>query len=183
MENQETKPKRAKRPRLTKKQKVFVAEYAVSENGADAAKKAYEIKGSNENKIAASIATQNLAKPSIQDAVAVVQESLKEALITEGITPKRIAEKVNVLLNAKEKVFRNNVSTGEIEEIGERTDFTAVDKGLKHATAIYGIAPDGGSRPASVTYNFLFSKEVQERINFINGEFKRMLSNANAKED
>lgn len=177
METKEPQLKKGQKPKLTKKQKLFVAEYAISENGADAAKKAYDIKGSNVNAIAASIAKENLTKPPIQDAVAEVQESLKEALITEGVTPKRIAEKVNVLLNAKEKVFRNNVSTGEIEEVGERTDFNAVDKGLKHATAIYGIAPDGPRTPSNVTYNFLFSKETQESIAVINKKIKERLIN------
>lgn len=80
---------------------------------------------------------------------ALAETGLREALIAEGINPKKIAEKVNVLLNAK--------------DVKGQSDFTAIDKGLKHATAIYGIVPEG-DKPKGNTYNFIFSESVQKEI-------------------
>lgn len=80
---------------------------------------------------------------------ALSEIGLRQALIAEGINPKKIAEKINVLLEATDV-------KGEI-------DFTAVDKGLKHATAIYGILPEE-EKPKGNTYNFIFNADVQAEI-------------------
>lgn len=173
MENQAPQLK-TRKPKLTKKQRVFVANYAETENGTKSALAAYDTK---DPIVAKSIATENLTKPPIINAIEDKRKSLRQALIDKGIDEDKIAEKIDVLLNAEEKVFRNNVSTGEIEEIGTKTDFTAVDKGLKHATAIFGIVPEGNKTPSNVTYNFLFSKETQESIAIINKTIKEKLIN------
>jgi len=101
---------------------------------------------------------------------------LREALIKEGITTNKIASKINVLLDAKKKTFRNNTSTGEIEEIGEEDDHQSIDKGLRHATAIHGITEDK-VKTVKNTYNIMFSPEVQGRVRDINADIKRILIN------
>jgi len=166
-----------KKKKLTKKQRGFAADYAIHENGTKAALDNYNIKGKDKEHIAASIASEILIKPEIVEAIETKRMSLKDALIKQGITENRIAEKIDVLLNAEKKTFRNNVSTGEIEEIGVETDYTAVDKGLKHATAIYGVLQEPNKSQFNVTYNFLFSKETQDRIKAINEEIKTKLIN------
>lgn len=169
-----TKPKKRK---LTKKQRGFVKDYAIEENGTKAALNHYDIKGKDKRVIAANVATENLSKPYIVEAIENERMTLKQALIKQGITENRIAEKVDVLLNAQKKTFRNNVTTGEIEEVGVEPDYTAIDKGLKHATVIYGITPEGTSKSSNITYNFLFSADTQQKINAINQEIKAKLIN------
>ncbi len=93
---------------------------------------------------------------------ALAETGLRQALEAKGINPARIADKIDVLLNA---VDRNGFD-----------DYTAIDKGLKHATAIYGITEDK-PQENKTTYNFLFSNEAQAQVAIINENIKRMLTN------
>lgn len=114
---------------------------------------------------------------------ALKEIGLQEALMRQGVTPEKIAEKIDVLLDAKKKIFRNNVSTKKIEEVGTEDDFTAIDKGLRHATAIHGIIPQGGGGEVKNTYNFIFSAEVQSKVRDINEDIKNLLRKGNDKEN
>lgn len=91
---------------------------------------------------------------------ALSETGLKEALIAQGINPTKIAEKINVLLDATN---------------GEKPDVNAIDKGLKHATAIYGVIDDKPKNPGGNTYNFIFSKEVQAEVDKIEDVIKAKL--------
>lgn len=91
---------------------------------------------------------------------ALAETGLREALIAQGINPQRIAEKVDVLLNAKN---------------GEKDDYTAIDKGLKHATAIFGITEDKPQEGSRNTYNFIFAPQTQEKIRQMDNEIKNLL--------
>lgn len=97
--------------------------------------------------------------PGFQEALQAT--GLKEALENEGINPKKIAEKINVLLEATDK-----------EGL---TDYNAVDKGLKHALAIHDVVPDK-PKEAGNTYNFIFNPEVQAKIRATDEEIKRLLT-------
>lgn len=154
----ETAPQR-KIPKLTKKQLGFVKDYVLSGNGQQAAMNNYEIGGKDPENTARSIASENLTKPNVMLAVEIKQQSLKSALEKQGITPQKIAEKVDVLLTAVDKEGN--------------TDYTAVDKGLKHATNIYGIIePEGKS---GNTYNFILNPEVQSEVKKIEAILKAKL--------
>lgn len=108
---------------------------------------------------------------------ALKEIGLQEALMKQGVTPEKIAEKIDVLLDAKKKTFINNV------EVGTEDDFTAIDKGLRHATAIHGIIPQGGGGEVKNTYNFIFSAEVQSKVRDINEDIKNLLRKGNDKEN
>jgi len=100
------------------------------------------------------------------------QEALQEtgligALKKQGINPARIAKKIDVLLDATKKNQQ-----GEIED-----DYQAIDKGIKHATSIYGIVDDKDKAGVKNTYNFIFSPEVQDRVRVINEDIKKLLTN------
>lgn len=158
-----------KLPKLTRKQKIFVNEYILTENGTQSALKAYDIEGKNPDKTASVIAVENLGKPSIINAIEVKRKSLKQALLDKGINEDYLAEKVNVLLNA-------------IDEKGNE-DYTAIDKGLKHATNIYGIEDPFEKGKVNNTYNFLFTKEVKDEVNQIESIIKSKLTQRNVKDD
>jgi hypothetical protein len=91
---------------------------------------------------------------------ALSETGLREALIAQGINPKKIAEKIDVLLDAKN---------------GENADYNAIDKGLKHATAIYGVL---GEKPPETknTYNFIFDANVQGEIKKMEDNIKSLLT-------
>jgi len=162
------KKEKEKLPKLTHRQKIFVKEYLKEENGRKAAEKAYNINtkhGTNDpGRVAYSIATENLSKPAIIKAIESQQLSLREALLKEGITPEYLAKKVDVLLTAKND---NN-----------KPDYTAIDKGLKHATNIYGIQ-DLDKPKEGNTYNFVFNNEIQSEIIEIESRIKEKLRNPN----
>lgn len=87
---------------------------------------------------------------------ALAETGLLDALKQQGINPRKIASKIDYLLNAD--------------------DYNAVDKGLKHATAIYGVIDDK-PKQTNNTYNFLFSPEVQANIREIDNKIKEQLIN------
>jgi hypothetical protein len=178
--NPNLKTTKTKKPKLTKKQADFVREYVRTGNGTQAALKAYDIESPQPHSVASVIAAENLVKPSVAQAIEIEQETLKSALIKQGITPEKIAEKIEVLLNATEPIYKNNNETGEIEHVGDKTDFTAIDKGIKHATNIYGIEDPSDKPRNQTTYNFIFNAETQEKIQAIEAEIKAKLIGNNA---
>ena len=97
---------------------------------------------------------------------ALQEIGLKEALVQQGINPHKIAEKVNVLLNA---VDREGLE-----------DYTAIDKGLKHATAIYGITQDVPK--GNTTYNFILNPTFREKVQPLEEELKKQFRNAKPTE-
>lgn len=161
MNQPETKPK--KLPKLTKKQAGFVEDYVATGNGTQAALKNYDIESRNPQRVAAAIATENLIKPDVALAVEIGQETLKSALQKQGVTPEKIAMKVDQLL--------------------ESEDANAIDKGLKHATNIYGVE-DLDTKPKSQnTYNFIFSAETQARVKKMEEEIKSQLIKPHVQTD
>ncbi len=154
-------------PKLTRKQKGFVEDYVLTGNGTQSVLKNYDTESP---RTASVMAVENLAKPSVALAVEIKQNSLKEALINQGVTPEKIAEKISVLLEA---------TVGETQI----PDVNAIDKGLKHSKDIYGVIEDNPKSPTGNTYNFIFSAEVQEKVKAIEGEIKQMLIQPHVKED
>jgi hypothetical protein len=158
---EENQTKTEKPRKLTKKERGFVNSYVETENGTQSALKHYDVANA---KVAGVIAVENLAKPRIQEAIEVKRKSLKEALIAKGITEDYLADKVGVLLTAT-------------NEKGQE-DYTAIDKGLKHATNIYGVV-DPQKQEGGNTYNFLFSPETQADIKLLEDKIKARLLNKN----
>lgn len=159
--SQPERPQKPRKPKLTRKQRVFVDEYVKTGNGTEAAKKAYDVDPNAKSNVAAAIASEILTYPNVVEGVEVAQQSLKKALIEGGITPKVIATKVKVLLDAQDRLGG--------------TDYTAVDKGLKHATNIFGV--EDVSQPKSVNmYNFFFNKELRQKVDVVEDEIKLALT-------
>lgn len=176
-QNPQRKPRK---PKLTRKQKIFVDEFAKTGNGTKAALKAYEIKSPNFVDVAKSIATENLTKPYIIEATEIAQTTLKKALIAQGVTPEKIAEKVEELLDAETPIYKNNNSTKKIELVGYSADYNAIDKGLKHATNIFGI--EDLAQPKSMNmYNFFFSPDLRKKVEVVEAEIKTALLKDAAK--
>lgn len=152
-----TRKKLKKLPKLTKKQRGFVKDYVDTGNGTQAALKNYNIEGKNPERIASVIAVENLAKPSVAIAVEIAQETLKSALQKQGVTPEKIAKKVNQLLDSK--------------------DGNIIDKGLKHAKDIYGVEDLDNKPKTNNTYNFIFNAETQARVKEFEAKIKQRLIN------
>ena len=96
-------------------------------------------------------------------------KDLQNFIKCDVFTPDKISKKIKVLLDAKKKNLDG----------GEEDDYTAIDKGLKHATAIHGIIPQGGGDGVKNTYNFIFSPEVQSKVRDINEDIKKILRKGN----
>lgn len=149
--------------KLTRKQRGFVDDYVINENGTQAALKNYDIESDKPEKVASVIATENLAKPSIIKAIEVKRQTLKSALEEQGVTPKKIAEKVDELLQSE--------------------DGNLIDKGLKHATNIYGV--EDPEKPKGINnYNFFFNETVQQEVKQMENKIKGLLTQKrNVEED
>ncbi len=163
----EEKPQ--KKRKLTKKESAFVAHYAQTENGVQSVFKSYNTKSYNS---AGAIAVENLSKPRIQEALEEKRKTLKQAMIDAGITEDYLADRVNVLLKAKDKEGNE--------------DFTAINNGIKHAAVFHGVE-DPNDRPKTQnTYNIIFSTQAKEKIRAIEAEIKDILikpPNKNAQEN
>lgn len=132
-------------------------------------------------KTAAVYASDTLKKVEVVALVEETELSLKEALINAGVTPVKIADKVNTLLDAEKKIYRNNMKTGQIEEVGSEPHYEAIDKGLKHATAIHGVM-DFGSAPSLNTYNFFINPVTRKKIEEVEDDIKQSLFEALPKD-
>lgn len=101
----------------------------------------------------------------IIEAIEVKRKTLREALYEKGINEVKVAETINELLDAK-------------DEKG-LSDYTAKDKGLKHALSIYGV--EDPEKPKSQnTYNFIFNAEAQSEIKAMEEKIKAKLINPDA---
>lgn len=147
------------RKELKLKEQEFVDK--LIENDGNRTKTAREVFGITDPKYAHVKAERLLQKPEVVLAVEEKKLSLREALEKRGITGEKIAEKVGLLLDAKK---------------GARPDYTAIDKGLSHATRIHGIDEEGSNKQPSTTYNFIFSGDVREKVRVIDAEIKNLLT-------
>lgn len=153
--------------KLTKQDLKFVDKVVETGKLTKSAQEAYHI---DNPRYATQKALRQVAKDSIIEAIEVKRKTLKEALIEEGITEKYLAQKVNVLLTAVDKEGN--------------TDYTAVDKGLKHATNIYGIEDiNDKPKPKDNVYNFFFEPTFQQNIRNYDENFKNQFLNNNVEED
>lgn len=160
--------KTQKLPRLKPKEKVFAKKYVANdENGIQTVQEVYGIEDPN---YAAVKAHRLIMKDNVSQAIAIEKETLKSALEKQGITPERIAIKIDELLDATDK---DGVS-----------DYTAIDKGLKHATNIYGVEDEPTKKPTGNTYNFIFSEEVQKDVKELEARIKaRLIQGNNVQEN
>lgn len=164
-----------KKKKLTPKEETFVKTYVVTQNGTKSALAAYDIQGERPLKIASAIATEKLSKPVIQEAIAETEISLKRALIDNGVTPEKIALKVNQLLEAETPIYKNNNATKMVELVGYSPDFGAIDKGLKHATNIYGVIDLEKPKIMNTYNNFFFNEELREKVRSVEEDIKQAL--------
>ncbi len=142
--------------KLTKKRQGFVKDYVLNgENGQEAAKANFDV--SNDNS-ARAVASELLTIPNVIEAIEVERETLKSALEKEGVTPSKVAKKINALLDSEDEHI--------------------VDKGLKHATSIYGLEDDKEKPKGNTSYTFVFNEQTQEKIKAIEAEIKHNLLNA-----
>lgn len=155
---EENKPQTPIR-KLTKKQEIFATAVAKTGDPTAAALLAFD---TTNKATAASIANEYLKKPQVIQAVEEKRKTLKQALIDRGIDEDKIAEKVEVLLDATDK--------------DGNTDYNAVDKGLKHATVIHGVLDTSDAPRTQNTYNIIFSAPVQEKVRVIEAELKNILT-------
>lgn len=146
--------------RLTKKQKGFVKDYVNGETGTQAALNNYNIhsQGGKISKeiIAANIASETLEKPYIQDAIKSIAESIPNELIIK----KHLA-----LLNKKEYITKNNITTGNIDVISTgEIDTQAVKAGLDMAYKLKGFYSAEKEAPQVIQVNIqnILSKSYGE---------------------
>lgn len=154
-------PQKPRLPKLTEKQEAFATAMAKTNDPVMSATVAYDTNGKESARV---IANRLLQKAPILEVINEKRKTLKQALIDRGIDEDKIAEKVGVLLEAT-------------DEDGN-TDYNAVDKGLKHATAIHGVmSPEDGPRTQNI-YNFVFTDEGRARISTVEAEIKEALTKA-----
>ena len=124
---------------LSKKQKGFVNDYVkTNKNGVQAALNNYD---TEEYFTAGGIASENLKKPKIQNAIKSIADSIPDSLLVK---------KHLELLNVPKKV--RTFIKGDLQTEYEETDSNAIGKGLDMAYKLKGVYKEG---PSGNTFNFL----------------------------
>lgn len=116
----------------------------------------------------------------VQEALEERRSELEAALRKRGVTPALIAVKVKNLLDASSPIYKNNNETGEIELVGEKPDYQAMDKGITQAMKmglgggyVKETAPPA---PGTVNVTFINSPEVQKLIQNFEQSLKEQLT-------
>lgn len=118
---------------LSKKQEGFVNDYIETGNGTKAALNNYDVKN---ERVAASIACENLTKPYIVDAIEEKKRSIAEQIPDDLLVQKHLE-----LLNAEVKVRVKEKGAIVIEQ--ESIDTYSISKGLDMAYKLKGTyAPE-----------------------------------------
>lgn len=127
--------------KLTRKQKIFVDEYVATGIGAQAAKKAYDIKP-NDERTPISIASENLTKPYIQEEV---NRRLTKEMVEEAHQSLVTAVRLDYF------VFPKKMEDEEIIEHMKSQGIVTVNirESDKGKLAFYSL-PDGASRGKGV---------------------------------
>lgn len=116
--------------KLTMKEQKFVEEFVRTGNGVRSALAVYDTKS---YKVASNIASTNLDKPRIQEAVKSIAESIPDSLLL----------KVHLEgLEASKKVVKTDPETGESEEIGVMPDYATRHKYLDTGYKLKGLLID-----------------------------------------
>lgn len=146
--------------KLTKKQKKFVKEYIKDENGTQAALKAYDTK---DNPTARAIASENLTKPNIINAIKTIADSIPNELVIE----KHIA-----LLNKMEKKYD---SEGNV--ISEEIDVQAVKAGVDMTYKLKGAYAPEKSVNLNLNGDIIPSEELEGLAKELNDIARNKTSN------
>lgn len=161
-----TKPKkRAKTARLSHKEKGFISDIIKGETGVQSALKNYD---TDDYMTAANIASENLKKPKIIDAI--------NRLLPDEL----LAKKHLQLLNKTEKKFD---SEGNL--LSEEPETQAVSKALDMAYKLKGgySEQDIPTPKGNTTYNFILNQSFKDKIKPLEDELKTQFRNAKPIEE
>ncbi len=171
-----TKSLEKKLPKLSKKQKGFVADYVLTENGLQSALKNYDTENID---VAKSIATENLTKPYIQQAIDTIRLSYAERFKDEDIFDKHQA-----LLNKKiwdKEIVEDEDGNKQVKRIEtDEIDTQAVKAGLDMYFKIKGsyVPEKESTNTDTKVYNFYFDPDFQKNIKGYEDNLKKQILNA-----
>lgn len=171
-----TKSLEKKLPKLSRKEKGYITDFIVTENGTQSALNNYD---TTNYKTASAISSENLDKPRIQQAIEIVKTHYAERFSEEDIYDKHQA-----LLNKKiwdRELIEDEYGNKTIKRIEtDEIDPVAVKAGLDMFYKIKGsYAPDKIQVPTDAkTYNFYFDPAFQKNIKQYEDNLKQQILNA-----
>lgn len=149
--------------KLTKKQRGFVKDYLETDNATEAAERNYEVKNRN---VANAIGAENLAKPSVKQAI----ESLANRIPDDKIIEKHLS-----LFEQKQVeyfTFPKKMNDVEIEDKVNRAGFEVItiSEGEKGKYAFYSI-PNANAIKSALDMSYklkgAYSDEAQKTTNIL----------------
>lgn len=147
--------------KLTKKQRGFIRDYVLTENGVQSALKNYDVQ---DYKTASVIASENLDKPYIADEINRVRMSAAEMLSDE-----LLAERHLELLNKRE-VYRIGYGEDTEYEVSDQPDTQAVKAALDMAYKLKGSY--AAEKSVVVNVELESDATIDELTNRLNGIHK-----------
>lgn len=153
---------KTKKPRLTKKQKGFVKDYVLTENGTQSALKNYD---TTDEHTAAVIASENLTKPEIIEAVTETKKRLADRI------PDELIEKVMLEGLEANKVISANITYGDADE--KTNDFIEIpDHQTRHRFLDSAIKVKGeyaAEKHVTLNMDIPVSDDIKELAKKLNG--------------
>lgn len=114
--------------KLTKKQKGFVKDYALTENGTEAVMNHYDVK---DNIVAKSIASENLTKPYIVEAIDEIKKTVAESLTEELLLQVHLEGLNATKLSGTGGMRIGMTADGEVSEVNH-SDLEVPDYAVRH---------------------------------------------------
>lgn len=163
MENQTTQKKL---PKLSKQDKAFVEKVVETGNLTQAVQESFNISDPN---YAGVKGHRLIRKDKIINAIQTIAERIPDDDLV----------KVHLEgLNAGKTIYKNNNSTGEIEEVGYEPDYAVRHKYLDSAYKLKGVyAPEKTEPVKENVYNFFFEPKFQQNIKNYDQNLKEQILN------
>jgi hypothetical protein len=170
MEEITVKPQ--KKPKLTKKQRGFVKDYVLTENGVQSALKNYDVV---DYKTASVIASENLDKPYIREAIEVEQKTLAERIPDDLLERVMLEGLQATKMDGKGGMTIGFGKDGDVEGIGH-TEMQYPDYAVRHKYLDSAFKLKGSYAPEkSVSVNLNATIENAEQGTEIAEEYEEKL--------
>lgn len=105
-------------------------------------------------------------------------------LIEKFIPDKKLAKVLDEGLEAGKTIYKNNNSTGEVEEVGYEPDYAVRHKYLETGLKLKGhyTAEMADTKPKENVYNFFFEPKFQQNIKNYDQNLKGQILNKDVEE-
>lgn len=141
-------------------------------------KKALEIMVENGGNITKAMIEAGYSENTANTPQKLTESNGWKELVDKFIPDKKLAKVLDEGLGAGKTIYKNNVSTGEVEEVGYEPDYAVRHKYLETGLKLKGhYVPEDSDKPKENVYNFFFEPKFQQNIKNYDQNLKEQILN------